>query len=69
MAFSVLEHAEQSSAVGRWQCVADLWTPEEILEELRSVEETTRTAFVLDVSAICHFDMLLHGEADRRGRG
>jgi len=62
MAFSVLEHAEQSSAVGRWQCVADLWTPEEILEELRSVEDATRTAFVLDVSAICHFDMLLHGD-------
>ncbi len=69
MAFSVLEHAEQSGAVGRWQCVADLWTPEEILEELRSVEETTRTAFLLDVSAICHFDMLLHGEPQCGGPG
>ena len=37
MAFSVLEHAEQFSAIGRWHAIADFWTAEEILEELKSV--------------------------------
>ena len=60
MAFSVLEHAEHYSAVGRWQTVADLWTAEEILEELNSVEEASHTPFHLDAGAICHFDGLLH---------
>ncbi|MGI8841395.1 MAG: hypothetical protein ACR2F8_11540 [Caulobacteraceae bacterium] len=60
MAFSVLEHAEQFSAVGRWHAIADFWTAEEILEELTSFEETHRAPFLLDVAAICHFDTLLH---------
>ncbi len=68
MAFSVLEHAEHFSAIGRWHTVADLWTAEEILEELNSVEETNRTPFLLDTGAICHFEVLLHGQLKRCGR-
>ena len=68
MAFSVLEHAEHFSAIGRWHSVADLWTAEEILEELNSVEETNHTPFLLDTGAICHFDILLHGAPRRCGR-
>ena len=60
MAFSVLEHAEHYSAVGRWHTVADLWTAEEILQELNSVEEARDTPFLLDVGAISHFDGLIH---------
>jgi len=67
MAFSVLEHAEHFSAVGRWQSSADLWTAEEILAELVSVEESNHVPFLLDAGAICHFDSLLH--ADRKGCG
>ena len=63
MAFSVLEHAEQFSAIGRWHAIADFWTAEEILEELNSVEETSHTPFRLDAGAICHFDALLHQQA------
>ena len=65
MAFSVLEHAEHYSAVGRWQSVADLWTAEEILAELNSVEESSRAPFLLDTGAICHFDTLLHANRKR----
>jgi uncharacterized protein (DUF111 family) len=68
MAFSVLEHAEHFSTVGRWQAVADLWTAEEILEELNSVEETTHAPFLLDAGAIRHFDGLLHTGPRRRWR-
>ncbi len=68
MAFSILEHAEHFSAIGRWHSVADLWTAEEILEELNSVEETNDTPFLLDTSAIGHFDTLLHGAPKRCGR-
>ena len=69
MAFSVLEHAEHFSAVGRWQSVADLWTAEEILAELDSVEESGHAPFLLDAGAICHFDGLLHADRKRCGRG
>ena len=65
MAFSVLEHAENYSAVGRWQSVADLWTAEEILAELNSVEESNHAPFLLDAGAICHFDSLLHTDRNR----
>ena len=68
MAFSVLEHAEHFSAIGRWHSVADLWTAEEILEELNSVEETNHAPFLLDTGAICHFETLLHGAPKRCGR-
>ena len=68
MAFSVLEHAEHFSAVGRWHTLADLWTAEEILEELNSVEETNHTTFLLDAGAIRHFDGLLHTGPSRRWR-
>ena len=63
MAFSVLEHAEQFSEIGRWHAIADFWTAEEILEELNSFEETYRTPFQLDAGAICHFNGILHSEA------
>jgi len=65
MAFSVLEHAEHYSAIGRWQSVADLWTAEEILAELNSVEEINHAPFLLDAGAICHFDTLLHADRKR----
>ena len=67
MAFSVLEHAEQFSAIGRWHAIADFWTAEEILEQLNSVEEQTLTPFRLDAGAICHFDTLLHPDLQRCG--
>lgn len=60
MAFSVLEHAEQYSDIGRWHAIADFWTAEEVLEELTSFEETCHTPFLLDAGAICHFDTVLH---------
>ena len=62
MAFSVLEHAEQFSEIGRWHAIADFWTAEEILEELTSFEETYHTPFLLDAAAICHFETILHQE-------
>ena len=65
MAFSVLEHAELYSDVGRWHAIADFWTAEEILEELNSFEETYHAPFQLDAGAICHFDTLLHQEPGR----
>ena len=68
MAYSVLEHAEHFSAIGRWHTVADLWTAEEILEELNSVEEANHTPFHLDASAICHFDGLIHPQPVCRWR-
>ncbi len=62
MAFSVLEHAEQFSEVGRWHAISDFWTADEILEELTSFEETYHVPFRLDSAAICHFDRILHSE-------
>jgi hypothetical protein len=66
MAFSVLEHAEHYSEVGRWRAITDCWTAEEILEELNGVEEACQKPFLLDVGAIGHFDCLLHGDPRRR---
>jgi len=68
MAFSVLEHAEYHAAIGRWQTLADLWTADEILAELNSVEEINQAPFRLDAAAICHFDGLLHSAKTCRWR-
>ena len=68
MAFSVLEHAEHFSEVGRWHAIADFWTAEEVLEELTSFEETYHAPFLLDAAAICHFDTMLHRDQGCRRR-